>query len=487
MRRLRWLPVILGALVAGVWLAIAGGFAAQAWWRLPELAGWHEPLEGEFSASDPNRPGAFADLLALEQRLFTRLAERMRVEAGGGTPDPMGRYSPDSAAATLALKSAGNRSSVLTHPKPTGAALLVHGLTDSPYMLSAIARSLNARGLQVVSLRLPGHGTVPGALTTVHRQDWIAAVELAARHAAELAGPGRPLVFAGFSTGGALSLRHALKALADPALPMPTDLVLLSPAIGISEMAAVSEVAASLAFIPGLAKARWLDVLPEFDPFKYNSFPVNAARQIWHLTRELERELAAAERAGTLTRLPRITTFQSLVDATVQIEDLARRLYRRLPAGKHELVVFDINRRHQLSGLMAPGPLQALERLRQTPPLAFRLTLVGNRGPDSDEVVEWVREPGERSFQPQALGLSWPPGVLSLGHLAIPLPAEDPIYGLSPAAQPGERAFTLGGRAPSAEAGALSVPLATLARMRSNPFHASIEQRLDAIAAGGAR
>lgn len=487
MRRLRWLPVILGALVAGVWLAIAGGFAAQAWWRLPDLAGWHEPLEGEFSASDPDRPGAFADLLALEQRLFTRLAERMRVETGGGTPDPMGRYSPDSAAATLALQSSGNRSSVLMHPQPTGAALLVHGLTDSPYMLSAIARGLNARGLQVVSLRLPGHGTVPGALTTVHRQDWIAAVELAARHAAELAGPGRPLVFAGFSTGGALSLRHALRALADPTLPMPTELVLLSPAIGISEMAAVSEVAAGLAFIPGLAKARWLDVLPEFDPYKYNSFPVNAARQIWHLTRELERELAAAERAGTLARLPRITTFQSLVDATVQIEDLTRRLYRRLPAGGHELVIFDINRRHQLSGLMAPGPLQALERLRQAPPLAFRLTLVGNRGPDSDEVAEWVRAPGERSFQPQALGLSWPPGVLSLGHLAIPLPADDPIYGLSPATQPGERAFTLGGRAPSAEAGALSVPLATLARMRSNPFHASIERRLDAIAAGSAR
>jgi hypothetical protein len=77
--------------------------------------------------------------------------------------------------------------------------------------------------------------------------------------------------------------------------------------------------------------------------------------------------------------------------------------------------------------------------------------------------------------------------VLSLGHLAIPLPSDDPIYGLSPATQPGERAFTLGGRAPSAEAGALSVPLATLARMRSNPFHASIERRLDAIAAGSAR
>ena len=80
-----------------------------------------------------------------------------------------------------------------------------------------------------------------------------------------------------------------------------------------------------------------------------------------------------------------------------------------------------------------------------------------------------------------------PPGVLSLGHLALPLPADDPIYGLSPAAQPGERAFTLGGRAPSAEAGALSVPLVALARMRSNPFHASIAQRLDAIASGNAR
>ena len=112
MRRMRWLPVILGALVAGVWLAIAGGFAAQAWWRLPELAVWHEPLEGEFSARDPGRPARFADLLALEQRLFAQLAARLR-EQPVSAADPMSRYSPKSAAAALALTSAGNRSSVL--------------------------------------------------------------------------------------------------------------------------------------------------------------------------------------------------------------------------------------------------------------------------------------------------------------------------------------------------------------------------------------
>jgi hypothetical protein len=33
------------------------------------------------------------------------------------------------------------------------------------------------------------------------------------------------------------------------------------------------------AIFPTFAKAAWLSILPEFNPFKYNSFPVNAARQ----------------------------------------------------------------------------------------------------------------------------------------------------------------------------------------------------------------
>jgi hypothetical protein len=36
------------------------------------------------------------------------------------------------------------------------------------------------------------------------------------------------------------------------------------------------------------AKAAWLSVLPEFNPFKYNSFPINGARQTHRLTAVLQ-------------------------------------------------------------------------------------------------------------------------------------------------------------------------------------------------------
>ena len=46
-------------------------------------------------------------------------------------------------------------------------ALLIHGLTDSPYSMRALAGSLHARGFEVTVLRLPGHGTLP-SMMTVH-------------------------------------------------------------------------------------------------------------------------------------------------------------------------------------------------------------------------------------------------------------------------------------------------------------------------------
>jgi hypothetical protein len=247
----------------------------------------------------------------------------------------------------------------------------------------------------------------------------------------------------------------------------------------------MTNAAAGLAFVPGLGKARWLDVAPEYDPYKYNSFPVNAANQIYRLTRELEGELAAAAKRGTLARMPAVTAFQSLVDATVTAADVGRRLFVRLDAPRHELVVFDVNRRDYLAGLVAPGPRRAFDAFVAAPSLPFRLAVVGNRAASTSEVVEWVREPGSRALTERPLGLAWPDNVFSLGHLAIPMPVDDPLYGLAPRAAPG--AFTLGGAAPRGEAGALVTSLGGLARLRSNPFFPVIVDRLDAAVRADAR
>jgi alpha-beta hydrolase superfamily lysophospholipase len=473
-----------GLLLAGaLWLAVAAGFAAQAWWRLPKLSPWHEMvLDHEFHARHNDAPKTFAEYLALEQRLFAELKQRIYDNVANADTWDVGRYTPGSPVAQLALDAPGNRSSDERVPGSRGAVLLLHGLSDAPYSLHAVGREFRDRGFDVVSLRLPGHGTVPAALTDVDWEDWEAAATLAARHAAELAGAGQPFYIAGYSTGAPLALMYALRALDDASLPMPKRLFLFSPAIGVSDFAVMTNAAAGLAFIPGLEKARWLDVLPEYDPYKYNSFPVNAANQVWSLTRALERALVDAQKRGTLDRMPTITAFQSLVDATVLAADVGKRLFARLPARGHELVVFDVNRNRLLAGLIAPWPKRAFDAMLDTPALPFRLTVVGNRSANGEEVAEWIREPGSREALPTPLGLKWPRDVLSLGHLAIPLPVDDPLYGILPAPRPGGPEYTLGGPAPRAESGALAVPLGSLARIHSNPFFPVIVRRIDQAA-----
>ncbi len=480
LRKVYRLAVAALLLLATLWTVVAVGFAMQAWWRLPELSAWHQiAFEHEFDADRADAATSFPAYLEQEARLFAELKRRIYDDPGKAGREPFDRYRPGSPVARLALDSAGNRSGVTLAEEARGAVLLLHGLTDAPYSLQAVGRALRERGFHVVALRLPGHGTAPGALTRVSWRDWDAAVTLAARHAASLAG-GKPFYIAGYSTGAPLALLHALRAIDDPTVPMPKRLLLFSPAIGVSGFAVMTQAAGALAFVPGLQKASWLDVLPEYDPFKYNSFPVNAANQVWHLTRELESRLRAAHEEGKLDRMPTVTAFQSLVDSTVHAADVGRRLFMRLPARGHELVVFDINRQEFLAGLIAPGPRRAFDELAAAPALPFRLAVVGNRSPAAAEVVEWLREAGSRETVAVPLGLWWPDDVLSLGHIAVPTPFDDPIYGMAPRADGEGRVFTLGGPAPRGENGALAVPLGMLARLRSNPFFSVVVGRLDA-------
>ena len=91
--------------------------------------------------------------------------------------------------------------------------MLLHGLTDSPYSLRHIARRYRDRGFVAVAIRMPGHGTVPAALTDIEWEDWDAATRLAVREARRRAGPSTPLHIVGFSNGGALAVKYALDAI----------------------------------------------------------------------------------------------------------------------------------------------------------------------------------------------------------------------------------------------------------------------------------
>jgi alpha-beta hydrolase superfamily lysophospholipase len=470
---LRYVAVVAATVLATIVLV----YAVQARVRLPELKAWHRIVLHEEAGR--GRTAAFESFEAYrqqEERLFAELRERIYAQE----PDTfaLGRYNPGSVVAELALDTPYNRSYELVPAgEPRGSVLLMHGLTDSPYSVRGIAEVFQSRGYYVVALRLPGHGTVPSGLRDVRWEDWYAAVAAAARHAAARGGIGKPFYIGGHSTGAALATLYAVRALDDAELPQPQGLYLVSAAIGITPFAVLTNVISGLAFIPWFEKSRWMDVLPEYDPYKYNSFPVNAANQIHTLTGALRSALDDAGQRGRLAAMPRLVVFQSIVDSTITAREVVRGLLALLPRADHELVVFDVNRVDAIQGLIAAGPLDTLETIRSSTNLPFRVTLIGNSGPDTRAVAAYTREAGGAEVGKAELALEWPSSVFSVGHVSLPFPPDDPVYGLAlPAGAPSR--FNLGAVAVRGESGALVLSLAAFSRLRSNPFFDVIRAKI---------
>lgn len=477
-RRLGYGFLVIVALAASALGGIVLIFGLQARVRLPDLRAWHQVrLEEEFHAGARGAPATFDEYLRLEERLFAELRRKVLDDPRAADTFRLGRYNPGSVPARLALDTVHNRSYELAPEGPAkGAVLLVHGLSDSPYSMRGMAETFRAQGYHVVALRLPGHGTIPAALRDITWQDWYAAVVLAARHAAAKAGPGKPFLAGGHSTGAALLTLYAVRAAQDEALPRPQRLYLVSPAIGISPFAVLTNIVSGLSFLPAFEKAKWLDVMPEYDPYKFNSFPVNAANQIYALTRTLNESLLEAGERKRLDRMPPFLVFQSVVDSTVTAGEVVRGLLRLLPANGSELVVFDVNRSEDFQGLVNPGPIEALDGFRASTDLPFRLCIVGNRRDGSNAVALYTRDASGAEEREEDLPLQWPRGVFSLGHVALPIPVDDPVYGLDPAdANPRYRLGAFEGRG---EGGALLVPIGTFARLRSNPFFSVIRDKI---------
>ena len=108
------------------------------------------------------------------------------------------------------------------------------------------------------------------------REAWIATTRLAVREATRLAGDNVPLHVVGYSNGGALALKYALDSLEDKALSRPQQIILLSPMIGVTAFARFAGLTGLPAVFPAFARAAWLNVVPEFNPYKYNSFLVKS-------------------------------------------------------------------------------------------------------------------------------------------------------------------------------------------------------------------
>jgi len=442
--------------------------------KRPDLNIWHEAeLDAEFTTGSPITD--FAEYLELEEKLFRQLAEDVYDKTVQEDRHFLNRFNRGSMSDPARWQTNWNRTFELTQADPDAGILLLHGLSDSPYSLRTIGLRLHEAGATVIGLRLPGHGTAPSGLVGFRWQDMAAAVRLAMIHLQEKL-PEKPLYIIGYSTGSALALHYALSTLDDPQLTIPSGLVLVSPAIGVTPLAAFAVWQARLGHLLGLDKLAWESLAVEYDPYKYNSFAVNAGDQIYRLTSEIQNLLKKNGDADRLQLLPPILAFQSDVDTTVSASAVITGLFDKLPKNGHELVLFDINRINEAATFFINDPKPYLDRLLERSDLFYTLTFVANENEGSRQVHLVRKAEGKNEIDTLPLEMAWPQGVHSLSHVALPFPPTDPLYGVTPS--PENPGVHLGNVALRGESRVLTIPAAAMLRLRWNPFYAYLEDRI---------
>jgi alpha-beta hydrolase superfamily lysophospholipase len=473
----RWTRRIGAALI----LVVITVFGLRAWdsQRGAPLEPWHTVVPPELGRTELDR-ATWADWMAAEDRVFRAVAK----DVTGSLPEidrvPSNRYFAGSPVNPASFATDWNRSFLLEpRGEARGVVVLLHGLTDAPFSMRHIAKLYREHGFVAIAVRLPGHGTVPAGLTDVDWEDWMAATRLAVREARRRV-PSGELHVAGYSNGGALAMKYALDALGDPTLARPDRIVLLSPMVGVTSFARFAGLAALPASFPAFAKAAWLSVVPEFNPFKYNSFPVAAATQSHRLTLALQTSVRARAREGVIEGLAPVLTFQSVMDFTVSSSAILSALYAHLPQNGSEIVLFDINRSAKFGPLLRQGSAYVLSRMIPPGPQRFKITVVTNASPDTPSVIAQVTEAGDTNPVEVDLGLAYPRDVYSLSHVALPFPIEDGLYGVEPDPHD-DFGVRLGTMAARGEVGVLLVNLESLMRMSSNPFFPFLARRITEV------
>ncbi|MBO9353767.1 alpha/beta fold hydrolase [Bordetella petrii] len=478
-RRLKQAFKILGLVLAAMLLTLLG-VRIYTIHQSPPLSAWHTYVPDELRADQLDQM-SWAQYLAHEERLFAQVRQHVSAKLEPEEEVESNRYFEGARVNPEHFAHDWNRSYVLTPARdPVGVVVMLHGLTDSPYSLRHVAAHYQSVGYVVVAIRLPGHGTVPASLTDTTWEDWMAATRLAVREARRRVPAPRPLHMVGFSNGGALALKYALAANRDPELSRPDRLILVSPMIGVTRFARFAGLAGLPAILPAFAKAAWLSIVPEFNPFKYNSFPINAARQSFELTQVLQEELAAQQRDGGLERLPPILSFHSVLDFTVSTRALITALYARLPDNGSELVLFDLNRATKLGPLFRRGVAWAMAGTLPGERRNYRLTIITNESTSSGAMIERVTEAGSVDIVDRPIGANYPPEVFSLSHVALPFPVTDALYGMHPD-NIEEFGISLGAMSLRGEVGAFVIGMDTLTRLTSNPFYAYMLERIDGV------
>src|SRR5207245_7789636 len=148
----------------------------------PPLETWHGVLVSEVRARDLGPGVGLSDYVRREDALFDAMQRRILVPGPVDARNRLNRYAAESVVNPLRFPKNWNRTyEMVPDGEIRGGVLLLHGLTDSPYSVRAEAELYAREGFYALALRVPGHGTIPGALTEARWEDWRAADRLGAR------------------------------------------------------------------------------------------------------------------------------------------------------------------------------------------------------------------------------------------------------------------------------------------------------------------
>jgi carboxylesterase len=164
------------------------------------------------------------------------------------------------------------------------AVLMIHGFTGSPASIRPWAEGLHKKGFTVKVPRLPGHGTSWPEMNQTKWQDWYSEVEssfieLRKRH--------RRIFIAGFSMGGALSIRLTRKFSREI-----EGLILVNPSIGDNRL--IMKFVPLLKYLIPSIKGRGTDVAAPNPPrHSYGRTPLKALHSLQELWRVAQQDLVS--------------------------------------------------------------------------------------------------------------------------------------------------------------------------------------------------
>ena len=155
---------------------------------------------------------------------------------------------------------------------------------------------------------------------------------------------------------------------------------------------------------------------------------------------------------------------------------LVLELFEKLPDRGHELVGFDINRIVKVEQMLKSDPKVNIDSIISNPNNRFIFSLVTNDNENSEQVIVRTRKPGQTHITETDIDLTWPDDIFSLGHIALPFPEQDPLYGAGQ--HEDSHGIQLGNVAIRGEKGMLQVPASDMLRIHWNPFYPYLEQRV---------